>query len=93
MEKREEQPAGMTNRPKSVEDDNQARVEARKDELPDIEAVNRPRKDHPVDKDREHGVVERDRIAETGAGRGTEHEGHSPRFFRLRCSGPRLTDT
>jgi hypothetical protein len=67
---------GITNRPESVEDENQRRVDARKDKLPDIEQVNRPRKDHPVDKDREHDVESRDRIAETGAGRGTDHKGH-----------------
>jgi hypothetical protein len=68
--------AGITNRPENVEQENQKRVEERKDELPDIERVNRPRKDHPVDKDREHDVPSRDRISETGVGRGPEHKGH-----------------
>jgi hypothetical protein len=67
---------GITNRPKQEEDANQQRVEERKAELPDTTSVNRPRKDHPMDKDREHDVPSRDRIAETGAGRGTEHQGH-----------------
>ena len=66
--------AGITNRPEPVEEENQQRVEARKDELPDMEQVDKH--DHPVAKDQEHGVAERDRIAETGAGRGTEHIGH-----------------
>ena len=68
--------AGITNRPKRVERENQERVEERKDELPDFESVNRPRKDHPMDKDREHDVESRGRVSETGAGRGTEHKGH-----------------
>jgi hypothetical protein len=67
---------GITNRPEKVEDENQARVERRKDELPDITQVNRPRKDHPVDKDREGDVASRDRVSETGAGRGPDHKGH-----------------
>jgi hypothetical protein len=66
--------AGITNRPKGQEEQNQQRVEAQKDKLPDIEQVDK--KDHPVAKDREHDVPSRDRISETGAGRGTEHEGH-----------------
>ena len=68
--------AGISNRDPKVEKQNQQRVEQRKDELPDIEAVNRPRKDHPVDKDRKDEVAERGRISETGAGRGPEHRGH-----------------
>ena len=68
--------SGITNRDKRIEDDNQQRVEERKDELPDIEAVNRPRKDHPMDKDQSDDVASRGRISETGAGRGTEHRGH-----------------
>jgi len=68
--------AGISNRDKRLEQKNQARVEERKDELTDVEAVNRARKDHPIDKDREHDVPSRDRISETGAGRGTEHKGH-----------------
>jgi hypothetical protein len=67
---------GITNRPQSQEDDNQRRVEERKDELPDVTAVNRPRKDHPVDKDQEHDLEARDRISETGVGRGPDHKGH-----------------
>jgi hypothetical protein len=67
---------GITNRPKQIEDDNQQRVEAKKDELPDIENVNRPRKDHPVDKDQERDLASRDRISETGVGRGPDHKGH-----------------
>jgi hypothetical protein len=68
--------AGITNRPERVEDENQARVERKKDELPDFEAANRPRKDHPVDKDREHDLESRGRIHETGVGRGPDHKGH-----------------
>jgi hypothetical protein len=68
--------AGITNRPKRVERENQERVEERKDELPDFESVNRPRKDHPMDKDREHDIPSRDRISETGVGRGPDHKGH-----------------
>jgi hypothetical protein len=67
---------GITNRPEQIENENQQRVEERKDELPDIEAVNRPRKDHPLDKDREQDVASRDRISETGAGLGPDHKGH-----------------
>jgi hypothetical protein len=52
------------------------RVEAREDELPDIEAVNRPRRDHPIDKDREQDLASRGRIVETGVGLGPEHKGH-----------------
>jgi hypothetical protein len=63
--------AGITNRPEPLEDENQQRVEERKDQLPDIEQVHRPRKDHPVDKDRERDIESRGRISETGAGRGT----------------------
>ena len=44
---------GMTNRPEHVEDENQQRVEAQKDRLPDFEQVNRPRQDHPMDRDQE----------------------------------------
>ena len=67
---------GMTNRPQKAEEENLQRVEKRKDELTDIESVNRPRKDHPVDKDREHDVASRGRIAETGVGLGPDHKGH-----------------
>jgi hypothetical protein len=67
---------GITNRPEKVEKDNQARVEQTADKLPDIEAVNRPRKDHAMDKDRENDVTERGRISETGAGMGPEKKGH-----------------
>lgn len=66
--------AGITNRPESVEEQNQERVEARKDELPDLEQVDK--KDHPVAKEQEHDVPSRDRVSETGAGRGVEHKGH-----------------
>ena len=68
--------AGITNRPKRDDRDNQQRVEERKDELPDFENVNRARKDHPVDKDREHDIESRGRIHETGVGRGADHKGH-----------------
>jgi hypothetical protein len=68
--------AGITNRPENVERENQERVEERKDELPDFESVNRPRKDHPVDKDRERDIPSRGRISETGVGRGPDHKGH-----------------
>jgi hypothetical protein len=67
---------GISNRPKAEEDARQARVDAREDELPDIEAANRPRKDHPVDKDRETDLASRGRIFETGVGRGPDHKGH-----------------
>jgi hypothetical protein len=67
---------GITNRPQDAEQENQQRVEERKDELTDIETVNRPRKDHPVDKDRERDIASRGRIAETGVGRGPDHKGH-----------------
>ncbi len=66
--------AGITNRPKGLEDQNQERVEARKDELPEV--AQETKHQHLVGKDQEHGVEGRDRIAETGAGRGTDHEGH-----------------
>ena len=68
--------AGITNRPKQAEDENQRRVERRKDELPEIETVNRPRKDHPVDKDREHDIASRARTSGTGVGLGPDHKGH-----------------
>jgi hypothetical protein len=68
--------AGISNRSKKEEDDNQRKVEARKSELPDFEMANRARKDHPIDKDREAPVEGRGRISETGAGRGLEHKGH-----------------
>jgi hypothetical protein len=68
--------SGITNRPQRVEDENQRRVEDRKDELPEIDAVNRAREDHPLDEDRDQEVDERGRVSETGAGRGTEHKGH-----------------
>lgn len=67
---------GITNRPESIEDENQRRVEETKDQLPDFTQVNRARKDHPVDKDRETGNRGEDRVAETGAGRGLDHKGH-----------------
>jgi hypothetical protein len=66
--------AGITNRPQRVEDQNQERVEARKHELPDLEQQTKHQ--HLVGKDKEHDVEGRDRIAETGAGRGPDHEGH-----------------
>jgi hypothetical protein len=58
--------AGITNRPKRDETKNQQRVKQRKDALPPLENVNRPRKDHPLDKDREHDLASRDRVNETG---------------------------
>jgi hypothetical protein len=67
---------GITNRPKAAEDQNQERVEERKAELTDLDNVNRPRKDHPMDKDRTKAVPGDDRISETGAGRGPDHTGH-----------------
>jgi hypothetical protein len=67
---------GITNRPASEEAAGQARVDEQADRLPDIEAVNRPRKDHPMDKDKESDVASSGRISETGAGRGTDHTGH-----------------
>ena len=67
---------GITNRPEPLEDENQQRVEAAKDQLPDITQVNRPRKDHPVDKDQEGPPSEMGRVHETGAGRGLDHKGH-----------------
>ena len=68
--------AGITNRPDDLDRENQERVERRKDELPDERIANRPRKDHPLDKDREEPIEGRGRIVETGAGRGTDHKGH-----------------
>ncbi len=68
--------SGISNRDKDIENERQQRVERRKDELPDHETVNRPRKDHPMDKDRKRDVESRDRVSETGAGRGTDHTGH-----------------
>ena len=67
---------GITNRPEPLEDENQQRVEAAKDQLPDVTQVNRPRKDHPLDKDQEEPPAETGRVQETGAGRGLEHKGH-----------------
>jgi hypothetical protein len=67
--------SGITNRPDSVEAENQERVERKKDELTDFTQVNRPRKDHPVDKDRAANVTPEDEVAEPGVGRGTEHIG------------------
>jgi hypothetical protein len=68
--------AGVTNRPEREEEENQKRVEQQKDKLPDFEAVNRPRKDHPMDKDQEQDLESRGRISETGVGQGLEHKGH-----------------
>jgi len=65
---------GISNRPKRVEAQNQQRVETRKDELPDLEQQTKHQ--HLVGKDQEHEVAERDRVSETGAGRGPEHKGH-----------------
>jgi len=67
---------GITNRPEHEEDENQARVEAQKDQLPDFEQVNRPRQDHPMDRDQEFPAEESGRMNETGAGRGLGHQGH-----------------
>jgi hypothetical protein len=67
---------GISNRPEDVEDAGQQRVEARKDQLPEADTVNRLRKDHPADKDRATSADEAGRVAETGAGRGPEHQGH-----------------
>lgn len=66
----------MTNRPEYVEDENHERVEAQKDRLPDFEQVNRPRQDHPMDRDQEVPAEESGRMNETGAGRGWDHQGH-----------------
>ncbi len=68
--------AGITNRPEREEEEGQQRVERQKDKLPDFEAVNRPRKGHPMDKDREQDLQSRGRISETGAGEGLDHKGH-----------------
>jgi hypothetical protein len=68
--------AGITNRPDDLEHENQQRVERRKDDLPDIETVNRPRKDHAVDKDRVDELPDRGRISDTGVGLGPDHKGH-----------------
>ena len=65
---------GISNRPQPEEEQNQQRVEARKDQLPDLEQVDK--KDHPVAKDQDHDVAGRDRVSETGAGRGPDHQGH-----------------
>jgi len=69
-------PAGITNRTPQEEAERQQRVQQRAEELPDFEAVNRARKDHPMDKDRESDIESRGRISETGAGRGPDHKGH-----------------
>ena len=66
--------AGITNRPEPVEDDNQQRVEARKDQLPDVEQQTKHQ--HLVGKDQEEPLNVRDRLSETGAGRGPTHHGH-----------------
>jgi len=66
--------AGITNRPQPEENENQQRVEERKDQLPDLEQVDK--KDHPVAKDQESDINARDRVSETGAGRGLDHKGH-----------------
>jgi hypothetical protein len=68
--------SGITNRPESLENENQQRVEARKDELPDFEVANRPRKDHPLDKDRSEPLEDRGRPDLPGIGQGAEHKGH-----------------
>jgi hypothetical protein len=60
--------AGISNRSKREEDERQQNVERQKDRLPDFEAVNRARKDHPMDKDREQDVQSRQRVSETGVG-------------------------
>ncbi len=67
---------GITNHPEKEEQERQQIVERNKDRLPDFEAVNRPRKDHPMDKDQEEGLEGRGRVSETGAGRGLDHSGH-----------------
>ena len=66
---------GITNRPEPVEDENQQRVERRKDELPDITQVNRPRKEHPVEKDQPADAETRERPVEPGVGLGTKDKG------------------
>ncbi len=65
---------GITNRPEGLEAQNQQRVESQKDRLPDIEQVDKH--DHPVAKDKANEPEQRDRVSETGAGRGTEQIGH-----------------
>jgi hypothetical protein len=67
---------GISNRPQKDEEQRQAQVEAKKSELPDFEAANRARKDHPIDKDREFPPDQAHRLNETGVGRGLEHQGH-----------------
>lgn len=66
--------SGISNRPKNLEKQGQRRVEEQKDKLPDLEQLDK--RDHPVAKDQANQPADRDRVSETGAGRGTEHEGH-----------------
>jgi len=66
--------AGITNRPKELEDENQERVERRKDELPADEQLDK--KGHPAAKGQADEPAQRGRVTETGVGRGTEHSGH-----------------
>jgi hypothetical protein len=65
---------GMTNRPEHVEDENERQVDKHEERLapPDM----RGKKDHPVGKERKDAPEERGRVSETGAGRGTQHQGH-----------------
>jgi len=67
--------AGITNRDPNLEKENQQRVEARKDQLPDVQKVNRPQKDHMMDKDHKTEASDRAPTSNTDARRGTEHEG------------------
>ena len=65
---------GTTNRPEHLEGENQRRVEAHEERLAPPEM--RGKIDHPVAKEQHDTPAERGRISETGAGRGTRHEGH-----------------
>jgi len=52
MPEAKDEASGISNRPRELEEEGQRRVEESAAELPDMSTVNRPRKDHPVDKDR-----------------------------------------
>ena len=66
--------SGITNRPKELEDENQERVEQKKQTLPADE--QRGKHDHPVGKDAADEPEERGRVTQTGVGRGVGHAGH-----------------
>ena len=65
---------GITNRPEEIEDARQEIVEENKAKLPPAEQAGEGHE--PVAKARDDTPATRGRIAETGAGRGTDHAGH-----------------